>query len=72
MAERATGDPVNHGNYRNLEAWVVSMDLAAAIFGATRVLRPEDEFTLGVQLRRAALSVRGRPSPACFLPGRPP
>ena len=57
MAEHATGEPQQHGNYRNLEAWSAGLELAEAIFAATRGLRPEDEFTLGVQIRRAALSI---------------
>lgn len=51
--------------YRSLKAWQVSHHLAMVVKKATRRFPKEEQFELGSQLRRAALSV-----PANLVEGR--
>ena len=44
-------------SFRDLIAWQKSMDLARAIYTATRELPVEERFGLSSQMRRAAVSV---------------
>ena len=43
--------------HENYAAWQVAMDLAAEIYRLTKLLPQEEKYTLGDQLRRAAISV---------------
>ena len=42
--------------HENYAAWQVTMDLAAEIYRLTKLLPQEEKYTLGDQLRRAAIS----------------
>ncbi|MFT3785787.1 MAG: four helix bundle protein [Tepidisphaeraceae bacterium] len=60
-------------NYRDLQAWQRSMDLAAAVYRFVRMLPDDERFGLSSQLRRAAVSIpsniaegQGRAGPAEF------
>ena len=44
-------------SYRDLEAWQLGMDLAAAVYALTRAFPREELFGLSGQLRRAAVSI---------------
>jgi four helix bundle protein len=44
-------------DYRDLDVWKVSMDLAVDIYGATRTFPRDEMFGMTSQLRRAATSV---------------
>jgi len=48
-------DPIR--TYRDLVAWQVGMDLAAAVLRAADLLPTDQRFALGMQMRRAAVSV---------------
>ncbi len=50
-------DPVAIRTYRDLVAWQVGMDLAAAVLRAADRLPTDQRFALGMQMRRAAVSV---------------
>ena len=43
--------------HENYAAWQVAMDLAAEIYRLVKLLPKEEKYTLGDQLRRAAISV---------------
>ena len=44
-------------NYADLIAWQRAMDLAIAVYEASRALPPEERFGLTSQMRRAAVSI---------------
>lgn len=43
--------------HENYAAWQVAMDLAVEIYRLTKLLSQEEKYTLGDQLRKAAISV---------------
>ncbi len=45
------------GSYRDLQVWLLGMDLARRIWITTRTFPAEERYVLSQQLRRAALSV---------------
>lgn len=46
-----------HRSFRDLIVWQRGMDLAVAVYAATRSFPPEERFGLTSQLRRSAVSV---------------
>ena len=57
MAETNTSRQPRDRTYRDLEAWSRAMTLAEETVQATRHWRAVDQFSLGLQLRRAAISI---------------
>lgn len=57
MAETATPHGAPARTYRNLDAWTTAMTLAESTLTATRMWRAVDQFSLGVQMRRSAISI---------------
>ena len=57
MLETAADGERGHRTYRDLDAWATSMTLAEATLRATRGWAAADQFSLGLQMRRSAISI---------------
>ena len=57
MAETHNARQRPDRTFRNLDCWVLSMELAEDTVRITRGWRAQDQFSLGLQLRRAAISI---------------
>jgi four helix bundle protein len=44
-------------SYKDLQVWQKSMDLVEKIYGVTKQLPPEENYSLKLQLRRAAIAI---------------
>jgi four helix bundle protein len=53
------------GDYKRLKVWQRAHKLACAVYEATRALPQRDQFVLGDQLRRAAISVAANIAEGC-------
>ena len=57
MAETTTSHRALARTYRDLDAWTTAMTLAESTLMATRMWRAADQFSLGLQMRRSAISI---------------
>ncbi|WP_396624970.1 four helix bundle protein [Luteitalea sp.] len=57
MAETDTVPLPHERTYRDLDAWSHAMTLAEETLRTTRPWRASDQFSIGLQLRRAAISI---------------
>lgn len=48
------------GNYHELEVWQKSVDLAVAVYAATRIFPDDEKFGIRIQMRRAAVSISSK------------
>ena len=57
MAETTISHGTPARTYRDLDAWTTAMTLAESTLMATRSWRAADQFSLGLQIRRSAISI---------------
>jgi four helix bundle protein len=53
------------GDYKRLRVWRRAHDLTCAVYASTRTLPKADQFVLGDQLRRAAISIGANIAEGC-------